>query len=50
MMNKKDFAIMRLKEISLCNKYQNMIKTIEDGNIILSIICDEVEKEENDKN
>ena len=49
MMNKQDFAIIRLKEISLCNKHQNAIKTIEDGNIILSIICDEVEKEENEK-
>lgn len=45
-MNKIDFAIKMLKELSLCSKHQNAIKSIEDGNVILGIICDEVEKME----
>ena len=41
---KIDFAIIRLKEFSLCAKYQNIKYSIEDGNIILGIIYDEVEE------
>ena len=44
-MNKQkiNFTIMRLKEFSLCSKYQNIKYSIDDGNIILSIVCDEVD-------
>lgn len=45
-MNKIDFAIKMLKELSLCNKHQNVIKSIEDGNVILDVVCDEIERME----
>ena len=47
-MNKQkiNFAIMRLKEFSLCAKYQNIKYSIDDGNIILGIVCEEVEDEQ----
>ena len=41
---KMNYTILRLKEMSLCNKYQNIITTINDINIILKIICNEVEE------
>ena len=41
-MKKTDFAIMRLKEMVLCNKHQNVIISIEDGNIVLDIVCNEI--------
>ena len=44
-MGKEDanYIIQRLDEFMLCNKYQNEIKSIDDGMIILSIVCDEVD-------
>ena len=43
-MEKIDFAIRMLKELSLCNKHQDVIKSVEDGNVILDIVCDEIKK------
>jgi len=45
-MNKQriDFAITRLKEFSLCAKEQNIKYSMEDGNKILGIVCEEVGK------
>lgn len=40
---KVNTAIQRLEELGLCIKSQELNPTIEDGNIILGIICDEVE-------
>jgi len=40
---KTNLTIQRLEEFTLCGKCQKEIKSIEDGNIILSIICNEVE-------
>jgi len=45
-MNKQkiDFAITRLKEFSLCVKEQNIKYSMEDGNDILGIVCEELEE------
>ena len=42
-MDKAFYTIKRLDEFMLCNKYQKEIKSIDDGMIILSVICDEVD-------
>ena len=44
-MNKMDLAIMRMKEMQLCEDNQYEVKSIEDSNIMLNIICNEVENE-----
>ena len=46
-MNKQkiNFSIQRLKEFGLCNKHQKEIKSIDDVNIILNIVCDEIKNE-----
>ena len=41
---KIDLALKMLKELALCNKHQDVIKSIDDGNIILGIVCEELEK------
>ena len=43
MKNKALYTMKRLNEFILCNEYQNEIKSIDDGNIVLSIISDEVD-------
>ena len=39
------YTVMRLEEFLLCDKYQDVIKTVDNGLIVLSIIHDELEKE-----
>jgi len=41
-MKKIDKAIKILKELNLCNKEQDVIRTIEDSNIILNIVTKEI--------
>ena len=41
---KLDYSITRLKEFALCGKYQDGMTSIDDSNIILEIICDEIEE------
>ena len=36
------YTVMRLEEFLLCDKYQNVIKTVDNGIIVLSIIYDEL--------
>lgn len=44
-MEKIDFILMRLKEMSLCiNSQKDLEFSIEDGNTVIDIICDEVEE------
>jgi len=43
-MEKIDFAIRTLKEMSLNTKHQKTGWNIESSNIILEIVCNEVEK------
>jgi len=46
-MKKIDYAIMRLKEFQLCiNNQKDVEITIDSSNIVLDIICDEVENEQ----
>ena len=44
-MTKIDYAIMRLKEFNLCSVKQKAINSIDDSNIILGIVCDEMDGE-----
>lgn len=41
---KFDFAIMRFKEFGLCVKEQDLGCSVEDGNMIIDIVCKELEE------
>jgi len=46
-MNNIDYAIMRFKELQLCIDNQKDIEmTIDDSNILLGIVCNEMEKKQ----
>jgi len=50
-MKKIDYAIMRLKEFQLCINVQKDVKlSIDNSNIILDIICDEIEQSGGEEN